>query len=285
MSPSRSRGAIAFGPAQAQVQARRRALWQYCARRVSRGDQGQDWHHRGGEDVDDGERRLETEGTKGHGLFDARATRFLCRRLRTLGEHGQPHPGQRCFRPAHRQRVTRLQRGLDHNRRVEGHKLHRERLCFWAPHLPNDCSTNMLDIMPSNIQNADELLLLNHVLPDEALRHSMVVCKRGAGFGFTVGRANNVFSFMRTRLRDDGLVQISKHWPILSHERDSDDFAQKSDSGSAVVNASGHAGGLITSDAGSADGTDIVYATPAAYFLNRMEANGLHPGPSEMAFR
>lgn len=67
------------------------------------------------------------------------------------------------------------------------------------------------------------------------------------------------------------LIQISKHWPILSLERDLDDFAQECDSGSVVVNASGHIGGLITSGAGSAEGTDIVYATPVALILNRKE--------------
>lgn len=74
------RAAIADRPAQI----RRRALRRHGIRRVPRGNQGENWHHRE-EGVDDGERRLETEGTGGHGLFDGRVTRVLRRRLHTLG--------------------------------------------------------------------------------------------------------------------------------------------------------------------------------------------------------
>lgn len=61
--------------------------------------------------------------------------------------------------------------------------------------------------------------------------------------------------------------------PILPLQVYSDDFAQKGDSGSAVVNALGHIGGLITSGAESADDTEIDYATPAAFILG-LEQNG-----------
>lgn len=73
-------------------------------------------------------------------------------------------PGRPC--PAHWQRGARLQRGLGHNRgrRLELHRI------------SNDFSIKMLDIMPKYTQSAEGLLLLNHVLPDEALRHAMVVC-------------------------------------------------------------------------------------------------------------
>lgn len=77
---------------------------------------------------------------------------------------------------------------------------------FYSPHFPSHFSTKMHNIMPNYMRNSDGWLGLNHVLPDEALRHTMVVCKRGAGSGFTVGRANNVFSFTHTRLRGDRQV-------------------------------------------------------------------------------
>lgn len=71
--------------------------------------------------------------------------------------------GPSCPCPAHRQRGARLQRGLGHNRRqsIKGQRI------------SNDFSMKMLDIMPKYTQSADGLLLLNHVLPDEALRHAM----------------------------------------------------------------------------------------------------------------
>lgn len=74
--------------------------------------------------------------------------------------------GPSCPCPAHWQRGARLQRGLGHNRgrRLELHRI------------SNDFSIKMLDIMPKYTQSAEGLLLLNHVLPDEALRHAMVVC-------------------------------------------------------------------------------------------------------------
>lgn len=77
---------------------------------------------------------------------------------------------------------------------------------FYSPHSPGHFPAKMHNIMPNYRRNADGCLVLNHVLPDEALRHTMVVCKRGAGSGFTVGCANNAFSFTLPRLRGD--VQI-----------------------------------------------------------------------------
>lgn len=80
-----------------------------------------------------------------------------------------------CPCPAHWQRGARLQRGLGHNRnrRVEGQSKCPQLLLTALSSL---FSTKMHNIMPNYMRNADGRLVLNHVLPDEAHRHTIIVC-------------------------------------------------------------------------------------------------------------
>lgn len=146
-------------------------------------------------------------------------------------------------------------------------------LHFCAPHFSNDFSMKMLDIMPKYTQSLKVCCCSIMFSPTRrsATRWSSASALLALASGALTFHLLAHWHASRGRC----LIQISKHWPILSLERDLDDFAQKSDSGSAVANASGHIGGLITSGAGSADDTDIVY--PAAFILNNTEANGLQP--------
>ncbi|KAF8555076.1 hypothetical protein OG21DRAFT_956385 [Imleria badia] len=129
----------------------------------------------------------------------------------------------------------------------------------------------------------DTLLKLKGTIPDEEMRHPttldqnnepcLMVLKRGNTTGLTVGRANTIFSYVR--YYDDDKAATSKEWAILPFDSKSCKFSDKGDSGSVIVDGLGRIGGLLTSGAGSADGSDITYATPISFLLKRMQENGL----------
>lgn len=148
---------VAMGTAQHDV----------TVRRVPRGNQGQDWRHREGEGVDDEEQRLETEGTGGHRLCIRRLRRRLRTGRRPLGQVvlALPIGSEAC---GYNEDWVTIE--------VDASNFTANALHFCAPHFSNDFSFKMLAIIPKYTQSAEGLLLLNHVLPDEALRHAMVVC-------------------------------------------------------------------------------------------------------------
>ena len=131
----------------------------------------------------------------------------------------------------------------------------------------------------------DRLLQLEGIIPDEDIRHPtgrdqygqpcLTVIKRGSATGLTVGRANDVCSYVRTYCdSDDG--KTSKEWAIFQFDSKSGAFSAKGDSGSVIVDGLGRIGGLLTSGAGTTSDTDITYATPISFLLERMQAEGLY---------
>ena len=131
----------------------------------------------------------------------------------------------------------------------------------------------------------DCLLTLKDTIPDKEMRHptaldendnpSLMVLKRGHTSGLTVGRANDVFSYVRNYYNDNK-VQTSKEWAILPFSSRSRAFSEEGDSGSVIVDGLGRIGGLLTSGAGTTPDLDITYATPVNFILNRMKEYGLH---------
>jgi hypothetical protein len=127
---------------------------------------------------------------------------------------------------------------------------------------------------------ADRLLRLRGTIPDEEMRHPtsfdhpcLMVIKRGSTTGLTVGRANNIISYVRHYL---GLeAKASKEWAILPRDSKSGVFSDKGDSGSVIVDGRGRIGGLLTGGAGATDSTDVTYATPISFLLKRMQGEGL----------
>ncbi|KAJ6463459.1 hypothetical protein C8R45DRAFT_520868 [Mycena sanguinolenta] len=137
--------------------------------------------------------------------------------------------------------------------------------------------------LPRPRRRRDMLPDLDSAEPDEDEDDfGFVVLKSGRGSGLTIGRANNVFSYVRRRHPSTDAVSISKEWPILPYlVEPSRGFSAPGDSGAVVVDARGRMGGMITGGAGctakpkGAEGwakgrdaeIDVTYATPMEFVL------------------
>ena len=129
----------------------------------------------------------------------------------------------------------------------------------------------------------DRLLKLRGTISiDEMRRPQMVdqngekcimVIKNGSKTGRTIGRANGIFSYTRYYLENSPGF-ISKEWAILPADKKSGPFSAPGDSGSVVVDGSGRIGGLLTGGGGVTETSDITYATPISFILERLEAFG-----------
>ena len=101
----------------------------------------------------------------------------------------------------------------------------------------------------------------------------LVVMKRGNTTGLTVGRANDILSYVR-EYYDNGDTQTSKEWAIFSYNDKSGPFSDKGDSGSGIVDCLGRLGGLLTGGDGVSESSDVTYATPVFFILDSLKANG-----------
>ena len=97
----------------------------------------------------------------------------------------------------------------------------------------------------------------------------LMVLKRGNSTDLTIGRGNNVFSFVRHYFKDKE-PQTSKEWPVLPYDQQSGAFSGQGDSGAVIVDGGGRIGGLITGGCGDTDDLDITYATPMEFLLQRI---------------
>ncbi|RPA94248.1 hypothetical protein L873DRAFT_1702188, partial [Choiromyces venosus 120613-1] len=130
---------------------------------------------------------------------------------------------------------------------------------------------------------ANRLFKVQGMVLDKEMRHPtimdenggpcLLVMKRGNTTGLTVGRANDILSFVRNYF-DNGETKTSKEWAIYPYDNKSGPFAAKGDSGSAIVDCLGRLGGLITAGGGLTDPSDITYATPISFIIGSLKANG-----------
>jgi hypothetical protein len=72
----------------------------------------------------------------------------------------------------------------------------------------------------------------------------------------------------------DGTNQTSIEWAILPYDHKSGVFSAAGDSGSIIADTYGRIGGLLTGGAGNAEPTDITYATPFFWLLQRSRPTG-----------
>ena len=131
----------------------------------------------------------------------------------------------------------------------------------------------------------DRLLQLQGIIPEELLQHpetvdqngepSLLVLKSGAATGVTIGRANGVFSYVRTYFQNH-THQTSMEWPILPLDSKSGVFSARGDSGSIIVDGRGRIGGLLTGISGKTLSPDITYATPFFWLLPRIQKHFPH---------
>ena len=101
----------------------------------------------------------------------------------------------------------------------------------------------------------------------------IMVLKNGSGTGRTIGCANSIFSYTRYCFENSPSV-ISKEWAILPADSRAGPFSALGDSGSVIVDGDGRMGGLLTGGGGTMEASDITYATPISFVLERLEAFG-----------
>jgi hypothetical protein len=138
--------------------------------------------------------------------------------------------------------------------------------------------TRMMHPHPKNSKSftypPDRLLPLRGIIPENEIRNPtmldrnsdpcIMVTKSGSTTGLTIGRANNIFSYVRHYFSDDK-SEISMEWAILPFDSKSGPFSAKGDSGSVIADGTGRMGGLLTGGAGATSSTDITYATPLSF--------------------
>jgi len=115
----------------------------------------------------------------------------------------------------------------------------------------------------------------NPTMLDENGDPCLFVMKRGYTTGLTLGRANNIHSFVRNYF-DNGATQTSREWPICPYNKRLAPFSSQGDSGAAIVDCQGRIGGLLTGGGGGTDSTDITYATPISFIMDSLKNNKLN---------
>lgn len=108
----------------------------------------------------------------------------------------------------------------------------------------------------------------------------LLVVKCGNATGTTIGRANGVFSTVRDYFQDMSVNQTSMEWVIMSYDK-SGAFSEPGDSGSIIADIRGRIGGMLTGGSSrTMTSSDMTYATPFWWLLERIKANGFpnaHP--------
>ncbi|TRM67082.1 hypothetical protein BD626DRAFT_452493 [Schizophyllum amplum] len=131
----------------------------------------------------------------------------------------------------------------------------------------------------------DGLLRLEGILSDDQMRKPdmhglanepcLLVVKNGSASGTTIGRANGIFSIVREYLDDSHINQTSMEWAILNYGSSNlEVFSKPGDSGSIIADIRGRIGGMLTGACGNDELSDMTYATPFWWLLERIHTNG-----------
>ncbi|KIM33494.1 hypothetical protein M408DRAFT_155554, partial [Serendipita vermifera MAFF 305830] len=128
----------------------------------------------------------------------------------------------------------------------------------------------------------DRLLPLRGVIEEDEMRcpkmrdadeePRLIVTKSGYATGVTIGCATGANSFVREYF-PDGRHQTSMEWPILPYDHKAGVFSTKGDSGAVIVDSQGRIGGLLTGGTGKNERTDVTYATPFSWLLQRIKTH------------
>jgi len=130
----------------------------------------------------------------------------------------------------------------------------------------------------------DRLLPLMGTVTDDLMRTPdmwdsdgepcLLVVKCGKATNTTIGRANGVFSIVRDYFLDMSVNRTSMGWAIMNYDGKSEVFSEPGDSGSIIADIRGRIGGMLTSGSGTTKISDMTYATPFWWLLERIKANG-----------
>jgi hypothetical protein len=141
---------------------------------------------------------------------------------------------------------------------------------------------------------SDHLLPLRGVIKEDELRspqmrdadgeQCLIVVKSGLTTGVTIGRATGIKSFVRKYFLNS-THETSMEWAILPYDNKSGAFSDGGDSGAIIVDGKGRIGGLLTGGTGPTASTDITYATPFYWLLERIrnhfpDAHLYQPAPA-----
>ncbi|KAF8642657.1 hypothetical protein AX16_009453 [Volvariella volvacea WC 439] len=147
-------------------------------------------------------------------------------------------------------------------------------MCFphhqanWTFEYPDNRLLPIRGVITKQLMRSPDML-------DEDGEPCLLVVKNGNAAGTTLGRANGVFSIVRTYTAGGEVVTgTSMEWGIINYNSKADVFCKPGDSGSLVADIRGRAGGMITAGAGQTDSLDMTYATPMSWLLTRIKANG-----------
>ncbi|KAK0213851.1 hypothetical protein IW262DRAFT_1411917 [Armillaria fumosa] len=130
----------------------------------------------------------------------------------------------------------------------------------------------------------DRLLPLMGTITDDLMRtpdmwdsdgeRCLLVAKCGNATNTTIGRANGIFSIVRDYYQDMSIHQTSMEWGIINYDSKSEVFSEPGDSGSVIADIRGRIGGMLTGGSGRTKSSDVTYATPFWWLLERIKANG-----------
>ncbi|KAI9684814.1 MAG: hypothetical protein M1829_000189 [Trizodia sp. TS-e1964] len=135
----------------------------------------------------------------------------------------------------------------------------------WSFRYPGDRMLRVQGIMPKDSICAPNMWDANG---DRCL----FVVKHGRNSGTTIGRANGLFSIVRSYASHNMSFQAtSLEWGILNYDNYSGQFSRPGDSGSAIVDIHGRVGGILTGGAGKTESSDLTYATPMWWVLERIK--------------
>ncbi|KAH8997162.1 hypothetical protein EDB86DRAFT_3153777, partial [Lactarius hatsudake] len=109
---------------------------------------------------------------------------------------------------------------------------------------------------------------------DGNLKPCLLVVKSGNASDTTIGRANGVFSIVRDYFQDMSINQTSMEWAIMNYDSKSEVFSESGDSCSVIADIRGRIGGMLTGGSGKTKFSDMTYATPFWWLLERIKAKG-----------
>ncbi|KAG6334414.1 hypothetical protein ID866_4670 [Astraeus odoratus] len=129
----------------------------------------------------------------------------------------------------------------------------------------------------------DRLLPLTSIITDELMRTPdmrdingdpcLLVVKNGHATDTTIGHATGIYSIIRDYF-DRSVEQTSMEWAIINHDSKSEVFSKPGDSSAIIADIRGHIGGMLTGGSGRTESSDITYATPFWWLLQRIKTNG-----------
>ena len=137
----------------------------------------------------------------------------------------------------------------------------------------------------------DRLLRCHGFIPDDqmakpdnkTLDHDndpvIMVIKRGAASGLTVGRLNTIRSVVRYYFNGK-LGQSTREVAVYPRNSKSDAFSEPGDSGSVVIDGKGRIAGILTGGAGDTKLSDCTYVTSINFIVQRLQEHGFRPNIS-----